>query len=357
MNSITNLLRKGKEYGFLLGILTLPVYQTINHWFFGLFMATSILLLFFDREAFSLLKKYKYLVLLISSFFFLKVFGLLNASPFKYGQKEMVRALPFLLYSIGILTFSFSKDEFRNFERKLFYALTIGCVITAVICWTNIILTLKPDDIPANQLFGWKKSGIYLTRILELHPPYLGMLIVASLLFLSKEMMFNKSVTKTNKYLIVFVCVFLFVFLFNITARNAMIFLVLSSIAFLIYTKRWKMLIIPVLAVIIANIIIINHPSKYYRIKMYDMLGLTKSDNVDGRFKRLSYSFQVFKSSPIYGVGSGNDNKLRIEEYSKNGDVVAAKRGLNAHNQFFEYLVAFGLIGGLLFVLVNTYFF
>jgi hypothetical protein len=348
-------LYKIKEVLFLLGIMTLPVYQTINHWFFGGFLGISLLILIFDRSALESLTKQWLVIIVVSALFFLKVIGIFNAVTYDYGVNESVRALPFLIYPIAILSFRWTNDSFKIFERKVFYALTIGCIITAIICWGNVLISLNANDIPANRFFGWKKSGIHLTKVLDMHPPYLGMLIVGSIIFLFKEVFFNKLISLKLKWINSILALFLFIFLFNITARNIMFFLMLLSIGFLVYKKYWKLILIPVIAFVVLNLIIINHPSKYYRIKMYEMIGLTKSDNVDRRFSRLEASFEVFKTSPIFGVGMGNDHELRVNQYEKMNDQIAANKRLNSHNQLFEYLVSFGLIGALIFIAVNLF--
>jgi hypothetical protein len=348
-------LYKIKEALFLLGIMTLPVYQTINHWFFGGFLGISLLILIFDRSALESLTKQWLVIIVVSALFFLKVIGIFNAVTYDYGVNESVRALPFLIYPIAILSFRWTNDSFKIFERKVFYALTIGCIITAIICWGNVLISLNANDIPANRFFGWKKSGIHLTKVLDMHPPYLGMLIVGSIIFLFKEVFFNKLISLKLKWINSILALFLFIFLFNITARNIMFFLMLLSIGFLVYKKYWKLILIPVIAFVVLNLIIINHPSKYYRIKMYEMIGLTKSDNVDRRFSRLEASFEVFKTSPIFGVGMGNDHELRVNQYEKMNDQIAANKRLNSHNQLFEYLVSFGLIGALIFIAVNLF--
>ena len=88
------------------------------------------------------------------------------------------------------------------------------------------------------------------------------------------------------------------------------------------------------------------------------MLGLSDEEDVeDKRFKRLEASYNVFKSSPIIGVGLGKDIKMKVEEYRKLNDKIAVEKGFNSHNQFFEYLAAYGLIGGGIFVFVLGLFF
>ena len=142
------------------------------------------------------------------------------------------------------------------------------------------------------------------------------------------------------------------------TARNALFFLLLTAVLFFIYNKKWKLLVSLILICFLGVLVIVNHPSQYYRLKMYHMLGLSDNEDVkDLRFQRLKASFSVFEKSPIIGVGLGRDIEMKIEEYKLIGDEIAVKKRLNSHNQFFEYLSAYGLLGGIIFITAILYSF
>jgi hypothetical protein len=46
---------------------------------------------------------------------------------------------------------------------------------------------------------------------------------------------------------------------------------------------------------------------------------------------------------------------MRINKYEEYGDLVAAKKGYNAHNQMLEYISVNGLIGGVIYIGVFGY--
>ena len=83
------------------------------------------------------------------------------------------------------------------------------------------------------------------------------------------------------------------------------------------------------------------------------MLGLSDKPIEDQRFSRLTASYEVFKMSPIIGVGPGNDIDLKVKQYALMNDDIAVDNRFNSHNQLFEYLAAYGLIGGFIFIGVN----
>ena len=344
--------KKSRESLFLTAIFFLPIYQKINHWFFGGFLVVSFLIFFLDKNSRPASKKTIFLLTAIALFFLIQVFGLFHTSDLSYAIKKATRALPFLLYPLAIISFKGSIN-FKLFERRTFYALTFGCLTAAFICWTNISLSTNDRGLPENTFFGWKKSGIYLTQILDQHPPYLGLLIIAAILFIFKELMDNSKIKSKSKYLHIIFAVILLLFLFNITARNALFFLMFIVFVYLIYKRMWKLLMVQLLIGLIATFIVIKHPSQYYRLKLYYMLGLSDKPIEDQRFSRLTASYEVFKMSPIIGVGPGNDIDLKVKQYALMNDDIAVDNRFNSHNQLFEYLAAYGLIGGFIFIGVN----
>ncbi len=346
-----------KEILFLLGVFFLPINQIINHWFFGLFIAISLIKIgFYPKQIFkkSLLKP----LLFISGLFFLiRLISIFHTSDFDLSIKEVTRALPFILYPLAITSIGVNKGfEYSNFYRKVFYTLTFGCITSAVICWGNILMNLEKNAPPMNQLFGWKKSGSYLTEIIDIHPPYLGMLIVSVIIFIGSEFFQNKVLILRDKILLITLVLFLGLFLFNLTARNALFFIGLVALIFFIKEKQHKSLIALLIVAVLAVVVIIKHPSEYYRLKMYHMLGLSKKEDVeDLRFKRLKASYEVFKTAPIIGVGIRTDREMKIEQYKLMDDNIAVKKELNSHNQFFEYLATYGIIGASIFLFVICY--
>ena len=50
--------------------------------------------------------------------------------------------------------------------------------------------------------------------------------------------------------------------------------------------------------------------------------------------------------------GTADDDDLRKPIYKRNRDVIAYNRNYNAHNQFFEYLSTYGILGAIVFVVL-----
>ena len=98
-----------------------------------------------------------------------------------------------------------------------------------------------------------------------------------------------------------------------------------------------------------------NVKHNYLRDRIYNSLNFlekkTQFSKKDDRFDRLSASYEIFKHKPIVGYGTAAESKHRRQIFKNKGDTIAYERNYNAHNQFFEYLSTYGIIGGIAFII------
>ena len=115
------------------------------------------------------------------------------------------------------------------------------------------------------------------------------------------------------------------------------------------------MLISGSVIVIILAMLAFNVKHNYLRDRIYNSLNFfekkTQFSKKDDRFDRLSASYEIFKHKPIVGYGTAAESKHRRQIFKNKGDTIAYERNYNAHNQFFEYLSTYGIIGGIAFII------
>ena len=149
--------------------------------------------------------------------------------------------------------------------------------------------------------------------------------------------------------------------MFHLLSRNAMFYFLLSSIAYLIYFRYWKILFSTMFIILILGFFAYNVKHNYLRDRLFNSLNFfekeTQFSKKDDRFDRLAASYEVFKHSPIIGYGTAAESKYRKQIYLQNNDKVAYENNYNAHNQFFEYLSTYGIIGGLAYLIFFGYMF
>jgi O-antigen ligase len=67
--------------------------------------------------------------------------------------------------------------------------------------------------------------------------------------------------------------------------------------------------------------------------------------NLDQRTREWYTAIQIIKSEPVLGVGIAKIDNRMVAEYRKNGFNDEADLNLNAHNQFLEAQMTFGIAG------------
>lgn len=106
--------------------------------------------------------------------------------------------------------------------------------------------------------------------------------------------------------------------------------------------------------IVVMGTLAYNVKHNYLRDRLFNSLNMfekkTQFSKKDDRFNRLAASYEVFLKSPLVGYGTAGESKYRREIFKKNRDNIAYKENYNAHNQFFEYLSTYGIIGGVAYL-------
>lgn len=89
-----------------------------------------------------------------------------------------------------------------------------------------------------------------------------------------------------------------------------------------------------------SKLLISGDPSK--AINLIDQIS-------SGRIELLNTSIEVWKFSPIIGIGANNFRKMGIDK--TNGTTIRAIQVVHSHNEFIESFVTTGIIGGTIFII------
>lgn len=328
----------------------LPLNEHINTWFLIVLVVLCVFQ-FWHHHLLAFLKENKWLFLIPALLLFVRLIGLIYAKDLGSAIQESQRSLSFLLIPFSFLVLS---KTLPNCFRYVFSALTIGCVAAAAICWGDVISQIITDGDSLSALFTWKKSNTYLTEIIQIHPPYLGILVLTSVFYVFKRFI-HKKPWEVKKYVAIVLEGIFILFLFHLVVRNSLLFLIISAGIYMLYFKKWKWLLLSAICLSATTFWIIEDGNHYLRRKYYKMLDFSNEKIGDQRFDRLEASWIVFKNHPLVGPGMGYDDSERHKGYVKIDDKRAIENNFNAHNQYIEYLSTFGLWGFLIFVFVLAF--
>ena len=208
------ILQRSRFWLLYSSIFTLPMYMKLNNLLIGLFIAISLIYTLARLRTLNL----KSLILRgwpVVVFFLLAVFSItheLEQESFKYLEKYW----SFLLIPIAILS---DHQVFNSKRRNIFIALVTGCLSTLIICYGNLVYTMIDQNESMTAFFGLQHVGHQFTSIADTHPTYLGIFIVASILFLIQD-------DKFNRYLKTILFLFLIIGLFQLANRMTILLFV-----------------------------------------------------------------------------------------------------------------------------------
>lgn len=339
------------SYCLILAVFFLPIHLNFNNIFLTCFIVLSFVLFFVDARAnkWKLIKQSRWLLALVSIPFLLNAVGLIYSDELNQGFDYTVRATPFLCLPLISVT---TPEVFTKNVKKLGYALFVGCLVVAFYSWSIAIVDIVNQQKSWNELFGPLYSHHNLIKHLDLHAVYVSICIYTAIGFVVLQF---KTFNTQKKVFFTIMIVILTVFMFHLLSRNAMIYFLFSSVVYLIYIRKWIILSGGFIAVILIAICVYNVKHNYLRDRLFKSLNLfekeTQFSKKDDRFDRLAASYEIFKNKPIIGYGTAAESKHRRLVFLRNNDKIAYERNFNAHNQFFEYLSTYGILGGVAYIL------
>jgi O-antigen ligase len=302
------------------------------------------------------------LFFLFIAFFFWQIFGLFLTDSLNLGFERIFKRLSFLLFPLVL--FYPGKRIIKNITLiiRLFAICTF---LYLVFCFGNalhnslIILTNKWIFYPHPLEYDYENYFYGARLSFLLHPSYLSMYIVISIL-VSLESLFDNSLSHFRKGLWLIV-IFVFLIVLYLLSSRAGILAGIVIIPLYFITKfykkfsRWFILVLlAILAVIFIGIAKTND-------RVQRSIEGISNKNIDDIFKndeRLliwKSAIGVIKQNIIFGVGTGDASMELKREFKIRGYVQGFYENLNAHNQFLEILLENGLIGLILFLTILVY--
>lgn len=331
-------------------VFFLPLHLNLNNIFLVSFIVLSFMSFFLKpKEICQNINQKKWLILVVALPFLLNALGLIYTDELRKGFDFTIRLIPFLCLPLIAVA---QPKIFTNNYKKLGYVLLLGCLTVAFYSWSHAIIDINNKEKSWNELIGPLYSHHNLLKPLDLHSAYVSICIYTAIGFIVSQ---YESYSRKIQILSGFVIIILALFMFHLLSRNAIIYFLLSAVVYLIYSKKWKNLISGAIVIVIMGIGAYNIKHNYLRDRIFKSLNFfekeTQFSKKDDRFDRLAASYEIFKKKPIIGYGTAAESKHRREIFKKNNDKIAYEKNYNAHNQFFEYLSTFGLVGAITYII------
>lgn len=303
--------------------------------------------------------------------FLLHLIGLSYTENLKAGFFEIEKKFSFLLLTVVLTTHNYTRIR-PIFWYIVLYSFVIGCLIAVLICLTGAFFSfLQHQD---TRFFFYHD----LSAPIGIHAVYFSWYLVVSVVILFDRL---KAVsTKLSKALLAsLICLFcLFVVLLS---SKAMIVTLTIMVFYYIYhllpggfSRMKKFTSLLLLGLFLGGVLSIGAPKVRDRfveilhdefnqenvlsLDYYHQYHFTGANVRLAIWKVITLILQEDKAI-LFGVGTGDAQDRLTEEYVQRGfyagDESLGQTGFltyNAHNQFFQYLITFGLNGCIVFLIV-----
>lgn len=297
-------------------------------------------------------------VWIISSLFFLNLLMISYSNYPLEGFKNVDHQLGILLFPLALSVTNLDVDKYRISLLKIF---AITCTITIVYLYIHAFHVIHYFHFPLVTIFSKSFINQNFSAPIELHSTYLSMYVALSIsIFL---FLFFQNPELKNTKNILFSAV-LFAGLIQLSSRSVFIatflIMIIAIPALLLHRKKrlhFSIVSLLVFMVVIFAITNIDSLRKRYVHDLEDDLSQTAitPDLTETRMKRWVLELQLIKQSPWIGYGSGSEKQVLMDKYFEEKFYRSYLVELNAHNQYFSFLITSGIVGLLLYLYVLFY--
>lgn len=272
----------------------------------------------------------------ISSLFIISLLGLTYSSDFDTAIGNL--KIPFLIFPLII----FSIDELtKKTTQKLLDLFSIATILAALL-GLGKAFWLSYNDL--GDYFYY----LDFSKVLDKHTTYFSLFVCISIINIAFGLSLKSGYFKWCRVIAI---AFLLFVLYLLSSKISLIYLIIATIlstirAFLKKdSESFKIKVLRLLVLVILPIMFLT-PNLKARISK------EKASNISERVQLWGAVLDNYlEKNIIFGAGTGDGHLGLVERYKEIHYEVAAKDEYNAHNQYLEQLLFYGVIG-LIFLIV-----
>ncbi len=333
---------------------TISFHRFLSLYVLGFFLFTGFALWILDNhKLYNDFFKIWYIILPPVLYFLINLFSII----LQFGSfSVIIKRLMFFL--VPVLGFPIFYSKYTSSKISiLFKSYALGILIVSIYLFIRFLLkvhTNYPGDIP---VISWilQHDQEYTSvgfSILE-HPTYLALKINWLLILLFFVNDSKKIDLKSWIYLLLIV--FLSVILYLLSSKAGLFLWIILVVAFFVNRilkahNPFFYIFSIVVFLFVVGITVTQIPRvKRYINSIEQVTDSTQIDwkNLDQRTREWYSAIQLIKEKPVFGHGLAKIEDRMVEEYKKNGWEEEARLRFNAHNQFLEAQMTFGIPGTL----------
>jgi O-antigen ligase len=242
--------------------------------------------------------------------------------------------------------------DLRRYREKLFFWFSLSCILSACFLFQDAFRTIAYYHLPLSALYTEQFLNHNFSAPLGIHATYLSMYAALSVYWLMLQL--YRPLKPKIRWLVVAGLVILVAALIQLSSRAVMIsLLVTASVIFPLFhahgRQRMRTLLITVPVLLLLLVVILATP--VLRERFYDDLRSDLSSTslpyttADPRGERWKLALALIQRSPLIGYGSGDEVDRLQDTYFNHKLYHSYLFKLNAHNQYFSFLLRSGIAG------------
>ena len=288
--------------------------------------------------------KNNFVLIFFISYFLIEIIGMFYSKNLYFGIKDIESKLLFLIGSLIIIANQFSQNQILKFLK--FYVLGI-CLNLVYLIIVGIKIYYKSNVMPQYDSFSTL-----------MHPTYYSVNLLIGIIAILEyfKLFYNKIIT-------VLLFIFFSVGIVLTDSKAGLICYLLIIILFTIkyiLTIRLRMKIIFFVISILISFMLTKHLSKSRITELFDTLQTsTVFNNYNGIYNSTETRIiiwrstnDVIKKNLILGTGTGDIKDEMNNQYKKTNFARGIEMKYNCHNQFLQIIATFGIILGMLLILI-----
>jgi O-antigen ligase len=301
----------------------------------------------FFQDGFQSFRPFKnWLSITVFVFYLLYVVSVFTSKNVAIALKALEYKLSFILVCY---TYFSNPLFFRKNKAALLKSFSLGLIILLLLLdFRGFLIYFETGEFP-----------VYTAFTTALHPTYLGLCSFIVVVLCMKKMQDYSFVIGKKSIVVLLIGLFLILHILLVQSRSAQISLLLGCLlyAYQLYFKTRFLQLASFLGIVaISFFVLMKFPAGQRFKEMYVAL---VSPHPDGDMSGTNFRMNLIKSYPevlsdiwLFGATKGDAQEHLTKFYLKKGWIHAAEENYNAHNQFLQVLIEFGIIGFLLFCLI-----
>jgi O-antigen ligase len=281
--------------------------------------------------------------------------GLMYTSNFTYGWFDLEVKLSLLLFPLVIATSPWPVFTAKDI-RQILQAYIAGCFLGALILLGHAAIGAMAGD---------QAGSFYYTQLAwYFHSSYLAMYYNFAIAILVFSLLTNKTPRRWTGPAMVALVLFFVMMVFLLSSKAGVFTLVIVIVLSALYSFTRIKRPLAALAILASGVAVflagfLLTPYAFSRfsavgqaVRADQQVNRTKSESNADRMAVWLTATGIIKTSPLFGVGTGDVKDALMEGYRARQVLPAIEHKFNAHNQYLQTTVTLGLMG--LLVLVAT---